>query len=60
MFGKHFGGEKQRLRKKPSFNVPNIVPIGNYCSIIFVKGDLDKDYRSKGLATTSHCITLSI
>jgi hypothetical protein len=41
MFGKHFGGIKQRLRKKRCFNVPNIVPtfvpIGNYCPIIFVR-----------------------
>jgi hypothetical protein len=62
MFGKHFEGEKQRLRKKCCFNVPNIVstfvPIGNSCPIIFVKGEADRDYRTRGLATTSHRIAL--
>jgi hypothetical protein len=47
MFGKKIGGEKQHLRKKHCFNVPNIVPtfvpIGNYCPIIFVKGEANRD-----------------
>jgi hypothetical protein len=64
MFGKHFGGEKQRLRKKRCFNVPNIVPtfvpIGNYYPIIFAKGEVDRDYRTRGLATSSHHIALSV
>jgi hypothetical protein len=52
MFGKHFGSKKQRLREKRCFNVPNIVPtfvpIRNYCPIIFVKGEADRDYRTRG------------
>jgi hypothetical protein len=62
MFGKHFGSKKQRLSKKHCFNVPNIVPtfvpIGNYCPIIFVKEEADRDYRSRGLAPTTHFIAL--
>jgi hypothetical protein len=64
MFGKHFGSEKQHLRKKRCFNVPNIVPtfvpIGNYYPIIFVKGEVDRDYRTRGLASSSHHIALSV
>jgi hypothetical protein len=48
------GGKKLRLRKKCCFNVPNIVPtfvpIGKYCPIIIVKGEADRDYRTRVLA----------
>jgi hypothetical protein len=39
---------------------PLLFQIGNYCPIIFVKGEVDRDYRTRGLATTSHRIALSV
>jgi hypothetical protein len=64
MFEKHFRGEKQRLRKKCCFNVPNIVPtfvpIGNHCPILFVKGEADREYETRGVAPSSYYIALSV
>jgi hypothetical protein len=32
---------------------PTFVPIGNYCPIIFIKGEADREYRTRGLAPTT-------
>jgi hypothetical protein len=40
------------------------VPIGKYCSIIIVKGEADRDYRTRVLAQEvylmSHCTILHV